>query len=147
MDPPPADRHHADGGAASADSLATGTPTPAHPWTVSEREATVGDRPSGRPPPANIADPYADLLALLDEPLDEPRRRGMVALLAVGSYDVGRPSRAEVADLVSAAATGRARRPSDLDRMHRPTGVDRLPDPADPAPGSSWLERYSPVSF
>ena len=47
--------------------------------------------------PANIADNYDDLLALLSA----RSRLGMIAQLSVGFYEGWRPSRAEIADLVA----------------------------------------------
>lgn len=67
----------------------------------------VGDPERRTAPPGNIADPHADLLSFLDE----PQRKGMIALLAVGYYDGWRPSREEVADLVSSRTTDQARQP------------------------------------
>ena len=45
----------------------------------------------------NIADEFADLLALMDD----VKRRGMISRLAVGFYDGWRPGRDEMADLVA----------------------------------------------
>jgi len=45
----------------------------------------------------SIADPYADLLDLLNR----HQRQGLVIRLTVGYYDGWRPSRSEVADLVA----------------------------------------------
>ena len=50
-----------------------------------------------QPPQPNIADPYRDLLA----GLDEGRRRGVVQQLADGYYQGWRPTRAELAHLIS----------------------------------------------
>jgi len=47
--------------------------------------------------PANIADQYRDLLALVSK----RKRLGMIAQLSVGFYEGWRPSRAEVADLIA----------------------------------------------
>ena len=44
-----------------------------------------------------IADRFADLL----RPLSEAQRRGLIARLSVGYYEGWRPSRAEIADLVT----------------------------------------------
>jgi len=55
-----------------------------------------------QPPQANIADQYRDLLGQLDE----NRRRGVVQQLADGYYQGWRPSRAELAKLISRGAGG-----------------------------------------
>ena len=47
--------------------------------------------------PPNIVDPFADLLALLDE----PKRRGMISWIAQRYYDGWRPQRGDIADLVA----------------------------------------------
>jgi hypothetical protein len=54
------------------------------------------DKPGDPPGPANIADPFWDLLL----PLDEARRQGFIRRLAVGFYEQWRPTREEVAYLV-----------------------------------------------
>lgn len=48
-------------------------------------------------PQPSIADPYADLLDLLNR----HQRQGLVIRMTVGYYDGWRPSRSEVADLVA----------------------------------------------
>jgi len=123
---------------------ATPPATQARPRSESEAGGGIRDRPLSHQRPANIADPFADLLAAV---VDGRRRRGIVALLAVGYYDGWRPSRAEVTDLISAAATASAGRELNLDRGRRPTTVDRPTDPVDATPRPPWVERYSPVSF
>lgn len=47
--------------------------------------------------PPNIADPFADLLAFLDE----PKRRGMISWIVQRHYDGWRPRRGDIADLVA----------------------------------------------
>jgi len=56
----------------------------------------MNKNPGDAPAPANIADPFWDLLL----PLDEARRRGFIRRLAVGYYENWRPTREEVAFLV-----------------------------------------------
>jgi hypothetical protein len=56
----------------------------------------MNERPGDPPGPANIADPFWDLLL----PLDEARRQGFVRRLAVGYYENWHPTREEVALLV-----------------------------------------------
>ena len=71
---------------------------PAH-GSQDERQ-TFGGR-DGRSPQSmrrpGIADRFADLL----RPLSEAQRRGLIARLSVGYYEGWRPSRAEIADLVT----------------------------------------------
>jgi hypothetical protein len=59
-------------------------------------EDTMNERPGELPRPANIADPFWDLLL----PLDEARRLGFIRRLAIGFYENWRPTREEVAYLV-----------------------------------------------
>jgi hypothetical protein len=56
----------------------------------------MNERPGDVPRPANIADPFWDLLLQLDD----ARRRGFIRRLAVGYYENWRPTREEVAYLV-----------------------------------------------
>jgi len=56
----------------------------------------MNERPGELPRPANIADPFWDLLL----PLDEARRQGFIRRLAIGFYENWRPTREEVAYLV-----------------------------------------------
>jgi hypothetical protein len=56
----------------------------------------MNEKPGDAPGPANIADPFWDLLL----PLDDARRLGFVRRLAVGYYEGWHPTRAEVALLV-----------------------------------------------
>src|SRR6476620_7994155 len=48
-------------------------------------------------PPPNIADPFADLLAVLGE----SKRQGMISWIAVRYYEGWRPHRDDIADLVA----------------------------------------------
>jgi hypothetical protein len=57
---------------------------------------TMNENPGDTPAPANIADPFWDLLL----PLDDARRQGFIRRLAVGYYENWRPTRTEVAYLV-----------------------------------------------
>lgn len=95
-------------------------------------------------PPGNIADPYADLLSFLDE----PQRKGMIALLAVGYYDGWRPSREELADLVSSRTTDQARQRLLQHQLRQATAPSSgKPDGLGCRPRhTSILDRSSPVS-
>ncbi len=75
------------------------------------------------PQPANIADPFWDLLAQLDY----GKRQGLVRRLAVGYYENWRPSRAEVALLVD-FELGRLTELEYLAAAPRPATVVAAPD-------------------
>ena len=81
--------------------------------------AAIGDqvhRPSSPipPTPPNIADPFTDLLSLLDP----PRQRGMISWIATRYYDGWHPDRAEIADLV-AVELGALRIEDSIERQRR----------------------------
>ncbi len=90
--------------------------------------ATIGDqvhRPSSPipPTPPNIADPFTDLLSLLD-PL---RQRGMISWIATRYYDGWHPDRAEIADLV-AVELGVLRIEESIERQRRRNSGDAVPE-------------------
>ena len=78
-------------------------------WLLGPQPPSRSQQPTAAPAPPNIADPYADVLRFLDE----PRRRGVITLLAVGFYDGWRPTHHEVAQIVRSHCTGKARRSLD----------------------------------
>ena len=119
-------------------------PAPAPDRDRDRHPSVAGPGPSGSVEArvANIADPYADLSAALDE----PRRMGIVALLAVGYYDGWRPTREEVADPVRATTGESAQQHLDLHRLHWATTPAHR-GAADPIPGDAGpLDHSCPVS-
>ena len=95
-------------------------------WPLGPEPPFRSQQPTAAPDP----DPYADVLRFLDE----PRRRGVIALLAVGFYDGWRPTHHEVAQIVRSHCTGKARR--SLDRYLRSRPDSPTGDPAEGAPAS-----------
>ena len=85
-------------------------------WLLGPQPPSRSQQPTAAPAPPNIADPYADVLRFLDE----PRRRGVITLLAVGFYDGWRPTHHEVAQIVRSHCTGEARRSLDRYLRSRP---------------------------
>lgn len=82
---------------------------------------TITPHGDDEPQPANIADPYRDLLSGLDEGV----RLGFVQRLAVGYYEGWRPTRNEIADLV-ARETGRITENEYLSLMRQSAGPSEL---------------------
>jgi hypothetical protein len=82
---------------------------------------TITPHGDDEPRPANIADPYRDLLSGLDEGV----RLGFVQRLAVGYYEGWRPTRNEIADLV-ARETGRITENEYLSLLRQSAGPSEL---------------------